>query len=168
MRNHFFSEKISLNLKFKTLIRLFSFLLVNNLTTTYLLATDLPVDEGIQASKLQISDVWIRAMPPGHMMSAAYFKVHNLSSESISIISVTSADAQSCNFHQTKTVDGIVKMQALESLEIPSQDVVQLQPAGIHLMLMGIKKPLQVGEKIPLLLQFSNGTKIAVDAQIRR
>ena len=133
-----------------------------------LLATDLPVDEGIQASKLQISDVWIRAMPPGHMMSAAYFKVHNLSSESIRILSVTSVDAQSCSFHQTKSVDGIVKMDALESLEIPSQDVVQLQPAGIHLMLMGIKKPFQVGEKMPLPLQFSNGTEIEVDAQIRR
>ena len=157
-----------MNLKFRTLIRLFSFLLVSNLTTTYLLAADLPVGEGTQTSKLQISDVWIRAMPPGHMMSAAYFKVHNLSSESINILSVTSVDAQSCSFHQTKIVDGIVKMLALGSLEIPSQDVIQLQPAGIHLMLMGIKKPLHVGEKIPLLLQFSNGTKIAVDAQIRR
>lgn len=49
------------------------------------------------------------------------------------------------------------EMVPVERVEIPLSDRLDMRRAGYHLMLIGMKRPLQVGENIPVSLTFSDG-----------
>ena len=58
-------------------------------------------------------------------------------------------------------------MEHLKELTIPPQASVVLKPGGLHLMLTDAKKPLNIGDQVPMTLTFKNGEKIAVKAIVR-
>jgi copper(I)-binding protein len=41
-------------------------------------------------------------------------------------------------------------MRRLDALDLPAGHVVRLEPGGAHLMLMGLKQPLTVGQRVRL------------------
>jgi copper(I)-binding protein len=49
-----------------------------------------------------------------------------------------------------------MKMRELESLPIPAGKMINLSPGGMHLMLVGLKKPLKEGEQVALTLVFKD------------
>jgi copper(I)-binding protein len=64
--------------------------------------------------------------------------------------------------------DGVAKMREVEGgIPVPAGESVTLEPGGLHVMLMGLSKPLAEGETAPLTLRFESGAEIAVDAPIR-
>ena len=61
-------------------------------------------------------------------------------------------------------VDGIMKMRPVpEGLEIPAGQTAELAPGGYHLMLMGLKRPITQGERIPLTLKFEKSNPVDVE-----
>ncbi len=49
----------------------------------------------------------------------------------------------------------VMRMRAVAGgLELPPRQPVELKPGGYHLMLTDLKKPLVVGETVPLTLEF--------------
>ncbi|NDY91924.1 copper chaperone PCu(A)C [Ideonella livida] len=65
--------------------------------------------------------------------------------------------AQSVEIHQM-TLDPatqVMRMRAVEAVPVPAQGEVSLKHGGSwHLMLIGLKQPLQHGDRIPLTLRF--------------
>jgi len=60
-----------------------------------------------------------------------------------------------------------MKMRALDQLELKTGQRLEMKPgAGIHIMLMGLKKPLAVGDKFPLTLNFSQAGKIETTVDV--
>ncbi len=60
-----------------------------------------------------------------------------------------------------------MSMRQLESLDLPAQRTVKLEPGGVHIMLLDLKRPLKPGDKIPLrfTLQRANRSKLVVEVQ---
>jgi copper(I)-binding protein len=66
--------------------------------------------------------------------------------------------------------NGVMRMRRLPRLELPAGETVRLAPGGDHIMLLDIKRPLRVGERVPLVLTIErNGKKssIKVQAEVR-
>jgi len=61
----------------------------------------------------------------------------------------------------------MVHMEHLKDLTIPPRASVALKPGGLHLMLMDAKKPLKIGDQVPMTLTFQSGEKIEVTAVVR-
>jgi periplasmic copper chaperone A len=53
------------------------------------------------------------------------------------------------------------------SLSIPAGGSVALKPSSYHVMLIGLKKPLTVGEKFPLTLTFEKAGNISVTVPVQ-
>jgi copper(I)-binding protein len=45
---------------------------------------------------------------------------------------------------------------------------VTLKPGGLHVMLIGLKQPLEPGDMVDLALTFEDGSRIPVQAPVRR
>ena len=58
-------------------------------------------------------------------------------------------------------------MKKLDTLELPAQSTIQFQPGGYHLMLIGVNRNLNPGDKISLNLQFEKSATILVEAAVR-
>lgn len=101
-------------------------------------------------------------MPNG----AAFLQIENKGADDV-LLSGSSAAAAKVEIH-TMSMDGnVMKMRALDQLELKAGQKLEMKPgSGAHLMLMGLKKPLAVGDKFPLTLNFRKAGKMDVTVEV--
>ena len=117
---------------------------------------------------LMVTEPRVRAMPPGSKNTAAYLTIKNVGQKDVELVRVDTPVADFAEFHLSKMEDGVMKMEHMGEPRIPAGKKLKLQPGGRHIMLMGLKKDLVTGEKVPLELHFSNGTVLNVLAPVKK
>ncbi|NCV96174.1 MAG: copper chaperone PCu(A)C [Actinobacteria bacterium] len=76
--------------------------------------------------------------------------------------------AMSTEVHETLTAaDGSTTTQMVESVPLPAGQPVAFEPGGLHIMLMGLKQPLALGDTVAVTLTFESGDELVVDAEVR-
>ena len=118
------------------------------------------------AAEVKVNDSWVREMPPGMGMTAAYLTLENESEKKLVLTSISSTAAADCSIHKTEIKDGMSRMVEIQNLAIDPKQSLTMQPGGIHIMLMDLSKPLKKGEKFPLQLNFSDGSSQLIEAVI--
>ena len=129
-----------------------------------LVALGLPVAAFAQA--LTISGAWVRAMPPGQAMTAAYLKLEN-PGDRVAFVDGVEASAGRASLHETRQRDGRVQMVAAERVEIPAGGAVSLEPGGLHVMIMGLARTPAEGETVTLCVTGS-APRVCIDAPVLR
>ena len=117
---------------------------------------------------LSVKDAYIRLAPPGAPAIAAFMTIANAGESPRRLVQAQSAFAARVELHTSFDDNGVMKMRAVDSIEIPARGEVQLKPGGYHLMLSGLKVPLAEGELVPLVLAFDDGSRQEIDAPVRR
>jgi copper(I)-binding protein len=59
-------------------------------------------------------------------------------------------------------------MRKIELIELPAGKTTVLQPGGLHVMLIGLKQPLQEGGQIDLNLEYADGSQQQIDVPVKR
>lgn len=98
-----------------------------------------------------------KASRPGAMVSAAYLRID--STVATSLISVASPAAGITEMHTMEFSGGVMRMHAVDSVDVPAGGSVEFKPGGYHVMLMQLKQPLKAGDKVPLVLTFQDAAK---------
>lgn len=117
-----------------------------------------------------VAQPWVRATPPVEPINAAaYMVIRNHSDRNVRVTGVSTPLSDNASLHQSLTVDGQMRMQALpDGLVIPSGQTVKLEPIGYHIMMNGLDEPLKVGDSFPLTLNFAETEALTVDVQVLR
>lgn len=97
---------------------------------------------------LNARDGWVREAPPGAMMMAAYLTLENKGADGCTVRKVSSPDFGSVEVHETRLIDGQMRMREVELVLAP-QTQVSLKPGGMHLMLMEPRRALKTGDRVP-------------------
>lgn len=111
-----------------------------------------------QAADLSITEARVRAVPPTAKISAAFMNIENRGADAVSMISATSSIAESVELHTNNMTDGKMTMRQVEQIELAGKQMTELAPGGLHIMLIGLKKPLKEGEMVDLSIKLSDGT----------
>ena len=61
---------------------------------------------------------------------------------------------------------GEMVMREVEFIELPAGTTVELKPGGYHVMLIGLKAPLELGSTIQITLVFENAGEITIDVPV--
>lgn len=93
---------------------------------------------------------WVRAMPPGRSMTAAYGELRNTGQEALQLLDYDSDAFASVSLHQSTTENGISRMQEQGIVQLESGESLSLEPGGLHLMLMRATRDLEVGDEIEI------------------
>jgi copper(I)-binding protein len=109
---------------------------------------------------------WARATPPGTSTAAVYVTLIG-SATSDRLLEAHTPRASMVHLHATEESAGLAKMRPVEGLDIPAGATVALAPGHMHLMLMGIDRPLVAGERFPLTLHFSRAGDRVLDVLVR-
>ncbi len=120
------------------------------------------------AQSVQISEQWVREAPPNAKVLAAFMMIDNQSEETQTLVAVSSPDFERVEIHQTVEHDGMMHMQQQEQLVIAAKQQVMLKPGSYHLMLMELKRPLIVGDKVELTLKFANKEELVITTPVRK
>lgn len=99
--------------------------------------------------------------------SAVYLTIQNSGSQSDRLVSATSQVAQSVEIHQSLVQNNVASMLKLDTLALPAKSTIQFQPGGYHLMLIGVNRALNPGDKISLSLQFEKSAPIQIGVAVR-
>lgn len=115
-----------------------------------------------------ISDAWLRAMPPGAGVAAGYVTLHNKSTKDMRVVSWRSPIAESVEVHEMKMEGGQMKMRQLEgALTIAPGQTIALAPGGFHLMFMGVKQSASVGSSVAVQLVMADGSTLDLSLPVR-
>jgi copper(I)-binding protein len=78
------------------------------------------------------------------------------------LVAVDMPDAQKVEMHASSMAGGIMKMTPDARTPIPAKGQVSFAPGGRHLMLIGLKRPLKVGDRVAATLKFASGATLKV------
>ena len=106
---------------------------------------------------LAAKDGWVRASTPGAKNGAAYVTIMNHGMKSDALIGVVSDISTKVELHSHKNDGGVMRMRRILSVPVPAHSVAELEPGGDHIMLIGLKRQLNVGDYIMLTLRFQSG-----------
>lgn len=133
-----------------------------------LVASFLPTAMAADGPTARVSHVWVREAPPGVDVLAGYFVLENLTDKPLTLTETSSPDFGSVMMHQSVVKDGQESMQDVTRVLVPAHGSVEFKPGGYHLMLMQPRKNLFSGDMITLILKFSDGSELAIMANVRR
>jgi copper(I)-binding protein len=115
-------------------------------------------------SRVRITGVWARATVPGQAVGVAYLTI--ASAVPVALVRVETDAAKQVQLHNMRMNQGVMEMREHKELKIAANEVLALAPGGMHLMLLGLKKPLKAGEKIFLAFTFVDKTHTEVTSTI--
>jgi periplasmic copper chaperone A len=113
-----------------------------------------------------VQNAWVRATVPQQKAAGVFFDIQT--TENLQLVEVQSSVAASAELHEMKLENDVMRMRPVEKLELPAGKKVNLKPGGYHLMLMGLKNQIKVGDVIPLrlILQDKNKKQQLVDIKV--
>lgn len=121
-----------------------------------------------KAGTLQIAHPWSRATPGAAKVGGGYLKITNTGSEPDRLLGGSSPVAARLELHRSTVADGIASMRPVEGgLEVRPGETVELAPGGVHLMLVDLKQPLKVGERIRVTLTFEKAGPVAMEFAVQ-
>ena len=113
---------------------------------------------------VEIDGAYARASIPNVPNSAAFFVIKNNSDKDIAITSANSDIAEKNELHTHIKENQMMK---IKKLVVPAKSSLELKSGGDHVMLMGLKKELKVGDEISLELSFSDGDKKNIKVPVK-
>ena len=117
---------------------------------------------------LHWKDVWVRSMPPGSQVSAAYGMLMNHSDQTVTLSTVSSEISSTAEMHEVIAEGDQRRMEELESIEIAPHETLIFEPGGRHIMLLDISAPPAEGATVEICAVSAAGTRACTEAAVRR
>ena len=113
-----------------------------------------------------IKDQWMR---PGaeQMTTALYFTLENNGSEADTLYAVETDIAKMVQIHETYSNGDVMGMREIGKIIIEPESSVKLEPGGMHIMVMRLKRDIKIGDEIDFTLYFRNADKITIIAEAK-
>lgn len=132
---------------------------------TLALAALSAVAHSFKLGEIDIGHPYARPTREGQMVGAGYLKLANKGPVE-RLVAASSPAAGTVEIHSMSMEGDVMKMRQVDAIEIATGQTVELKPGGYHLMLMGLKAPLKVGDKFPLTLKFEKSGEVVVTVNV--
>ena len=119
------------------------------------------------AADLTVEKAHVRAVPEGMINSAAFMVIKNTSSHDRSIVGASSNISKVVELHTHKKEGGMMRMRQIDSIAVKANSETVLKPGGLHIMFIGLKQGLKVGEKVKLELKIDDGSKVNLTVPVQ-
>ena len=116
---------------------------------------------------LVIEAPWTRATPAGAKVAGGYVKITNTGQQPDRLTGGSLPVATKVEVHEMAMNEGVMKMRRLENgIEIGPGQTVELKPGSYHLMFMGLREGLKVGQVIKGTLVFEKAGSVEVEYSV--
>jgi copper(I)-binding protein len=105
------------------------------------------------AENVRVKDAWVRLPPPGAKIVGAYLTLE--AKQPMTLTGAKSPAAGSVELHTMSMNNGVMQMRQIPSIALEPGKPVKLEPGGLHLMLIELKKPLKAGDIVQIDLDLS-------------
>ena len=121
------------------------------------------------ASDLIFGTLQFRATIGSMPSSAVYLSITNHGAMADRLLAAESSLSRKTELHTMEVTNGVMKMRQIDGgIAIPAGKTIQLAPGGFHVMLIGLKAPLNAGEHYRVTLVFEKAGKVKLTGLAKR
>lgn len=117
-------------------------------------------------AQVEVREPLVRLLPPGVPNTAAYMELVNTASEEVRLIGAESDLVERIEIHDHQMQNGMMKMVQQNEVVIPANSAVTFRPGGLHLMMFGLKKPIEADQKVTIRLMFADDSDMEINAVV--
>jgi periplasmic copper chaperone A len=120
------------------------------------------------AAQVAITDPWVRGTVPAQMSTGAFMTL--TAAKPARLLGATSPVASVVELHEMAMDNNVMRMRAVDTLDLPAGRSVALRPGGYHVMLIDLNRQLKPGETVPVTLLIEQDGKrqsIEIKAPVR-
>jgi hypothetical protein len=118
------------------------------------------------AATIEIHNPWAKQQSDPSKPGGIFLMIVNQGGAD-TLVSVSTPAAKIAQLHNNKISHGKMRMRRKTELDITAGAKVDLSSDGLHIMLMGLAKPLMPGTTIPVTLNFEKAGPVEVDVPVR-
>jgi copper(I)-binding protein len=130
-------------------------------------AHDAKSHEATAQHGITVTGAWARPTIAKMRISAAYFQAAIAGGED-KLIAAKTVNAEKAELHQHVMENGVAKMRPVDSVAVAPGTPAVFQPGGYHVMIMGLKGPLNEGDNFPLTLTFEKAGDVTVNVMVMK
>lgn len=110
--------------------------------------------------QVSLENFWVRAVPKVSEVTAGFGLIKNKTNKDIKLIAVKGEISEFVELHTHRKVKGVMKMRKVPFIKVGKKGEQALAPKSYHIMFIGMKKSLKLGQKVHLEFIFDNGLHI--------
>ena len=115
-------------------------------------------------AQVKVEGAWARPTVPGQQGGGGFMTLH--SERADRLLGGSTPLAERFELH-TMTMQGdVMEMRQVDTIDLPAGQRIELKPGGLHVMFIGLKRPLTVGSKLPVTLRFERAGEVKVEMTV--
>ncbi|MEE8056251.1 MAG: copper chaperone PCu(A)C [Pseudomonadales bacterium] len=118
-------------------------------------------------AELEIEGGYVRGLPPGQPVTAAFMRLINTGNSAVEINAATTDSAERAEIHVHRHSHGMMRMERVGSIIVPANGDFILAPGEYHLMLINLHKPLREGDSVNIELHSKSGDVLTAQLSVR-
>ena len=116
-------------------------------------------------AQVTVKDAWVRGVVAQQKATGAFMQL--TSAQPARLLSISSPAAGVVEIHEMTMDKGVMKMRAVQALELPAGKAVELKPGGYHVMLMDLKQAFKDGDTVPFTLVIEGADKTRSQVEVK-
>jgi copper(I)-binding protein len=116
-------------------------------------------------AQVTVSEAWVRGTVHGQTATGAFMQLK--SADGAVLVGADSPVAGIVEIHEMAMENNVMKMRAVQRLDLPAGRTVELKPGGYHVMLMDLKAPLKKGDTVPIKLKVRSKSGQTQDIEVK-
>jgi periplasmic copper chaperone A len=114
---------------------------------------------------VKVEGAWARPSVQGQAAGGGFLKITG-GGAADKLVSARADVSKTVELH-TMTMEGdVMRMREIGAIDVPAGRTVELKPGGLHVMFIGIHKPLKAGDSFPLTLRFEKAGEVKVEMKV--
>jgi copper(I)-binding protein len=118
------------------------------------------------AQSVAVSDAWARATTSTARVGGVFLTMKASGGED-RVVSAASPVAEKIELHETIRDGAVMRMREVPRLMVSADAPTVLKPGSYHIMLIGLKRPLNRGESFPLTISFEKAPAVTVQVTVQ-
>jgi copper(I)-binding protein len=132
---------------------------------TLMLASLAASAHSYKVGSIGIDDPRARPTVSGQQVGGAYMTLVNKGAAD-RLLSATTAVAAAVQMHIMAMDGDVMTMREVDAVDLSAGQTVEFKPGGFHLMLMGLKAPLKLGDKFAMTLRFEKAGEVVITVHV--
>jgi copper(I)-binding protein len=131
------------------------------------LALAAPVAMAQRVGEIEVTQAQALPSVPGARNGGGFLTITNRGKTDDRIVSAASPACGHVELHTMRMEGNVMRMHEVSEIVLPAGKTVRMRPGmGEHLMLMDLKAPLKVGDRVPVTIQLGSGAQLAVSLEV--
>ncbi len=150
---------------------------------------------GASGEGVTVAGAWARTSPAAATTGAAYMTLTSATDDTLIGVAVDASIAGEIQIHETTMVEpdatdddamsdgemsdgemsdddrggdmGVMQMREVGKVELPAGQAVALAPGGLHIMMLDLPTPLELGQTFDITLDFETADDMVISVEVR-